>query len=621
MTLRTKLFAVIIAVVSIVVVLCIWASSHFLLKTTTALENGQMMDAIKRVRAVIFSEMVAMSQITRDWASWDDTYYFVENNNENYRKANLTSSLLKDLNANLFVIVDKNGRMIFGRFDPDTPEQNFIRRFAEQWLKKDDALLASPDPKWNGRGMIVFSGYPMLIVSLPILTSENKGPSHGWVIMGRILDAEKIELLGRTAGVTFSVLPLGDITKHPFPGGLVETLTSSANEPMLYDDGKDNIYGFYVEKNMTTKDKILFSVQKERTLYKQARINARYVALWFLLLGVAIVSFSLWLIEKFVLIPLNGNLAKIRHGITGVAASHSLTERIHYSYADEFSEITRAINKMLEELEKAQRANEINRQNVIRLDKLAALGTLVSGIAHEINNPNTVIGVNAEVIADLIGDILRVLKEHIPASSNFYIGKRTYAELSEEIPALLNETKEASRRIAEMIHELKQFSRPSDAVLSYPVFVNEAIRSAVVILRPLISKKTKHLELLLDESVPPIRGNKSHLEQVVVNLLQNALESLQDIEKKVVIMTSFDKIARKISLKIIDEGCGIAEENMTKLTDPFFTTRREKGGTGLGLYVVANIVNEHKGELSFESKLGQGTTVIVLLPAGETENI
>jgi polar amino acid transport system substrate-binding protein len=114
--------------------------------------------------------------------------------------------------------------------------------------------------------------------------------------------------------------------------------------------------------------------------------------------------------------------------------------------------------------------------------------------------------------------------------------------------------------------------------------------------------------------LPAIRGDAQRLEQVVVNLLLNACQALPDRERGIRVATFLDPGRSQVVLEVRDEGAGIAAEHLPHLTDPFFTTRREKGGTGLGLWICAAIVEEHGGTLSFRSRPGEGTVVALTLP-------
>lgn len=116
------------------------------------------------------------------------------------------------------------------------------------------------------------------------------------------------------------------------------------------------------------------------------------------------------------------------------------------------------------------------------------------------------------------------------------------------------------------------------------------------------------------ECLPFVRGDIHQLEQVVVNLIQNACQSLPDRNKKITVETTYNKEKGEIIVSVTDEGIGIKQEYMGNLTDPFFTTKSEIGGTGLGLSICSSIIKEHDGRLEFYSKEGEGTRVCLFLP-------
>ena len=109
------------------------------------------------------------------------------------------------------------------------------------------------------------------------------------------------------------------------------------------------------------------------------------------------------------------------------------------------------------------------------------------------------------------------------------------------------------------------------------------------------------------------------MEQVIVNLLVNACQALPNRAAKLSLHSRWNPQARCVEIRVMDEGCGISPENLPYITDPFFTTRREAGGTGLGLSVSARIVREHGGKLEFHSEPGQGTTILLQLPASRSK--
>jgi C4-dicarboxylate-specific signal transduction histidine kinase len=155
--------------------------------------------------------------------------------------------------------------------------------------------------------------------------------------------------------------------------------------------------------------------------------------------------------------------------------------------------------------------------------------------------------------------------------------------------------------------------------MNQSIDINKVIQSAVSLLKNPIQKRTKAFSVELASDLPPIKGSFQKLEQVMINLIQNAYEALSNNEKAVVVSSEFDGKNKCVLIKIRDEGCGISEEVLPRILDPFFTTKRTQGGVGLGLSITSRIIKDHAGTLDFASVPGKGTTVTVTLPVKEEE--
>jgi polar amino acid transport system substrate-binding protein len=140
----------------------------------------------------------------------------------------------------------------------------------------------------------------------------------------------------------------------------------------------------------------------------------------------------------------------------------------------------------------------------------------------------------------------------------------------------------------------------------------------VRLLAPQLRVTTNELTLEYADELPPIGIHKRRLEQVLVSLLLNACQAIESPAERIEIRTSSDE--SEVQVEILDEGCGIPEENLQQVLDPFFTTRRETGGTGMGLAISNRIVNMADGKLEIESELGRGTRVRLRFPALPAED-
>jgi polar amino acid transport system substrate-binding protein len=258
---------------------------------------------------------------------------------------------------------------------------------------------------------------------------------------------------------------------------------------------------------------------------------------------------------------------------------------------------------------------KLHQDKLIQADKMASLGTLVAGVAHEINNPNGLILLNMPILKEVYQDAEEVLEERFRDQGDFTLGGLPYSRMRNEVPHLLEEMQDGANRIKRIVEELKDFARQDTSAATESVDINAVVQAAVRLVDSSIRSSTTRFEAHYAPSLPPILGNTQRIEQVVVNLILNACQALPDMECGIFLTTSYDQIAEAVMLTLVDEGSGIASEYIPRLTDPFFTTKRESGGTGLGLSVSATIVKEHGGSLQFDSTPGAGTTVTLTLPA------
>jgi len=253
-------------------------------------------------------------------------------------------------------------------------------------------------------------------------------------------------------------------------------------------------------------------------------------------------------------------------------------------------------------------------QQLDQADKMAALGILVSGVAHEINNPNGLILLNMPVMMEAFQDAGPILEEHFKSHGDFDFAGLRYSRMREALPRLMNQMLEGSRRVKVIVEDLKDFARQQEPGLTTDVDLNETVRTALRLMINLIEKSTEHFSVAYGDNIPLIRGSSQRIEQVVVNLVMNACQALPGKDRAIALATFVDHGENIVVLEVRDEGSGITAEHLPHLSDPFFTTKRESGGTGLGLSVSTGIVKEHGGALAFSSLPGAGTTARLTLP-------
>jgi len=276
------------------------------------------------------------------------------------------------------------------------------------------------------------------------------------------------------------------------------------------------------------------------------------------------------------------------HSLDGWCVMTTLTE--------ETGEIIGYLSVVRDMTEKKQMEMQL-----IQADKMASLGELAAGVAHEINNPLTGILSNAEF-----------LQEEIPDDSE---------EQQEEIREII----ENSQRIKTIVQDLLNFSRQRDSKTYTTLDISSVITSSLNLTEHQIQLDRIKIVKEIGDALPPVRGSFNQIEQVFINLLGNARYALNQKypsphEDKILLIRTdqVEENGRKyVRVEFHDRGIGIPEENLEKIFNPFYTSKEQGQGTGLGLSISFNIIQEHKGTIRFESKEGEYTKVTVDLPIDE----
>lgn len=311
--------------------------------------------------------------------------------------------------------------------------------------------------------------------------------------------------------------------------------------------------------------------------------------------------------------------------------------------SQENEKIIREQNVMLE-VKVEERTHELNLSNLelntaltdlknaqtqlVDAEKMASLGQLTAGIAHEINNPINFVSSNIKPLRRDIEDIQELIKKYESIIEEQNIGDKfeevskfkkelDYDYLTHEIDVLLKGMADGAGRTVEIVKGLKSFSRLDESDLKY-ANINEGIESTLIILSSTFRGKVNIIREL--GSIPEIECFAGKLNQVFMNIINNAAQAVlashaNDDDGKVIIRTQNN--IETVSVHIIDNGTGMDEEVKSKIFDPFFTTKKAGEGTGLGLSIVYSIIELHKGHIEVKSELGKGTEFIITLPLNQ----
>ncbi len=260
-------------------------------------------------------------------------------------------------------------------------------------------------------------------------------------------------------------------------------------------------------------------------------------------------------------------------------------------------------------------------QQLIQAEKMASLGVLSAGIAHEINNPINFVyaGINSllrdfEDIKPVIDEIAKInpetdnLKEKLIKLEQLKV-ENYFDEAFQAIPQIISDIKLGADRTAEIVKSLRNFSR-MDGKKMLPYKIHEGLDTSLMLLK---NKYKNNIEIIknYDSDMPDVYCHPGKINQVFLNILSNAVDAIEDTGK-IWISTSHEKDYIKISIK--DNGCGMSNESKEKIFDPFYTTKDVGKGTGLGMSITYGIIQEHGGHIQIISEQGTGTEIILTLP-------
>jgi signal transduction histidine kinase/CheY-like chemotaxis protein len=277
-----------------------------------------------------------------------------------------------------------------------------------------------------------------------------------------------------------------------------------------------------------------------------------------------------------------------------LAAVLSVSAEMTYRVTRDARDLQALSAELSRQVEERTRELDETRDNLIRAERLTALGRLSASVGHEINNP----------LSYVIGNLEYALKE---------------LERSGSTPGLLEALRDASSgadRIRKIVHELRAFSRGSDTDRREVVDVCEVLEAAVKLVWGELRHRV-HLERLLPV-VPRVMADSNRLTQVFVNVLMNAVQSIPEERAgqpgSIITLRTVQLGPEQIGVEISDTGVGIAPKDSARLFEPFFSTKPQDKGTGLGLFVSLGIVTSLGGRIDLESRVGEGTVVRIVLP-------
>jgi signal transduction histidine kinase len=602
LTQKTSLFIVI--ALAIIITLRVGSTRLIILKDFGALEANLTRQNMERLFSAVDRECEAMVQILRDWCAWNDTLNFIRGTKPDYIEANLSVETFASLDLHLMVLADLDGQHRWtGVYSPDEgalaiPAPDMLR-----YLDGNSSLWTHADTASRRAGLQITPMGLMLMASGPIVNSEGKGPIAGTLIMGRRFGPAAVAAIEARMQMPVTIKPLKDKEAPLIVGP--QQLTHLIHGPITLTPMDDEaLRASAVIADMAGHPAATISIETPRNVTAQGRRTIRLFLFWQAVGGVLVTLMVIAFVRCVILTP----ITRLNREVTQIATDSAFSRRLEIKARDEVGQTRMAVNQMLNSLEVANTGvqaayDELQKTQtkLVQSAKLASIGELAAGMAHELNQPLTV-----------IRGTTQMLRRGLDAD------KLEKAIVGPQLALIEKNTK----RMMNIIEQLRTFSSQSSQEKSW-TDINKAIKGCLIILGEQMRVNDIAVEVDLAKALPEVWCDRNQIEQVFLSLITNAFDAVlekadpsESVHGGVLSLSTRQSPGPpvQVEIRVRDNGIGIREDRLDWIFDPFFTTKEVGKGSGLGLSISYGIIQDHQGDLRVEETGPAGTTFLIRLP-------
>lgn len=569
----------------LIMLICLTFSSLYFLLFRLIL--ARPIEEQKKVRAdkismgalsIFENETHRIKTLAEDWAMWDSMYNYISHPTGTFEKDLSVPVMLHDADLSVFLLVDNERKIIRLHGYHNANDEPISFGFLKQgkgplWRYLNQTF----NTKDSADGVVDCEYGPMLVVSSPILHSDNSGPPNGRLIMGRLIDPTFEKKIADAIGENTRLFTGTHRWKHPKPPG---KKTGRPIDFILEETISHMIISFPI-KDAWNNDILTVQVIAQKRLFE---ILENATQLFFLLLIAGFVLFGI--ISYFIIDRLVVRRVKSISSKTGkIVSFEDLSRRVPLNYRDEITLLGQNINKMLERLDTENLRKEEIEHMLALNEKLIYLGRISSNIAHEVNNPLFAIANSFELI-----------KTHLPTGD----------EDLNDIVKMVEREIHRVRTISRNMHRLtiREIEEPSLSNIS------EIINAAINVTKWSKQLKDSIVDYKKKGRSFPLYCNPTTLQQVFMNLVVNAVEAM---EGEGTLFIDVNEEGDDYIIDFTDTGPGIDDTVKDTIFTPHKTTKYGKG-SGLGLYISKNIILNHGGTITLENNYNRGAHFIIRLP-------
>jgi len=348
-----------------------FVSQNIMLSSFITLERNYAERNIERATHALATELTRLETTALDWSAWDDTYAFLEDGNSQYISANLTGETFLREQLNLMVFVHSSGRIVYAKaFDLDSQQEKPLPTTFPQSISP---LIVRAENESKLSGILLLPENPMLIVSLPVLTSQKKGPTRGTLILGRYLDTAKTQQFTEQTQWPVSFFRLND---PALSSGFETNFVLSDEVPTFVQPlNNDTVAGYVLLKDIFGRYALVMRVDMSRDIYQQGKNNAIYFSVIIALFTITILIALLFVLDRRILLRV-GNIVE---SINRIGGNAGLSLRLPVTGKDELTRLSITINAMLESLQETQRGLEESEEHYRGLVSNVSVGVVRAG--------------------------------------------------------------------------------------------------------------------------------------------------------------------------------------------------------------------------------------------------
>ena len=598
-----KTTLVITGIVSAVIMLGVYSVLYgAMYQNVAALEQNNVMNLINDANTRLSSEAVQLGRTLGDWASWDDTYRFIEDRNDAYVKSNLEDASLAAAHIHIIGYYGLDGRTVLVKMvssgnalaDP-VPDELLALPPGSRILKHENGSV---------QGIMVLGGRLAAVASRPILTSKGEGPSRGTILMARYISKEDIASIAGARGITTSMWQMGGMAPADYQSA-ADIIFASENSTLIRPISDTVVAGYFVARDIYNRPVAIFRVESLRNDFAEFRKNALYMFAMILVAAVVFGTLNFVLLDRFML----SRLRRLGEQAEQIGMPNGNVEGIVPDGGrDEITRLALDINRMLARLKSTQhellqnqvgyglRLNEEVKRKTRQLAEANARlrsmerskNQFLFNIGHELKSPLSVIEMNLAAVKG------RGVKKEQLEESNRMIA-RNLERLKQEI---------------EEIIQLSRFEYGKDVQKEELEFV-ALVREVVGDYYDFASIKGAKIHLDGFGQRLMVMGDRRLLRYALGNLFSNAVKYCDEKD----INVRIERKGRAVEFSIANRGEGIKPENRRKLFKKFFKEDPNAPGTGVGLFITREIARGHSGDVWYEPNRPRGAIFHFSIPA------